>query len=464
MQSTEHSNYENSFRDSLATISETGKRLWVYAKQPKGKFYNLRTLFAGFLLAFFFGMPFIKYNGESFLLLNFLDRKFILFGTTFWPQDSYVLALMMLSVFVFLILFTVVYGRIWCGWICPQTIFLEHLFRRVEYWIEGTHIQQKKLNEGPWNFNKTWRKILKYSVFMALSFLIISTLSSYLIGIDALLNNYTLSFAEKPGFFSATIGFTLAFYFVYTWFREQVCTLVCPYGRLQGVILDADSILVSYDYKRGEPRGRSEKEGDCIDCLQCVAVCPTRIDIRNGTQLECVQCTACIDACDAVMERTGKPKGLIRYASESTISKGIGLRFTFRIIGYSTILAAILIFLSVLLFNRTQIETTILRTPGLLYQIQDNTDISNLYNYKIVNKSHETLPVTFKLENMKGEIKNMQGDTIYLAPGKRIEGSFFVILRSETATQVQMSLEFGTYKKKKKIESINNTFISPSKH
>lgn len=234
----------------------------------------------------------------------------------------------MITFFVFIILFTVVFGRVWCGWACPQTIFMEMVFRKIEYWIEGDAAKQMKLKNMPWTAEKIFKRVLKYVIFMAISLLIAHTLMAYLIGVDKVIDIVTASPYEHWSGFLGMLFFTGIFFWVFSYFREQACIAVCPYGRLQGVLLNKDSMAVSYDFKRGEPRGKIKKgeiqegQGDCIDCKLCVHVCPTGIDIRNGTQLECVNCTACMDACDEVMTKVNRPKGLIRIASYNGIVEG----------------------------------------------------------------------------------------------------------------------------------------------
>ncbi|MDX5436563.1 MAG: 4Fe-4S binding protein, partial [Pontibacter sp.] len=283
------------FRDHLSTVDAEGKRVWVYPKKPQGKLYNYRKYVSYVLLAFLFAGPFIKINGLPLLMLNVIERKFVIFGVLFWPQDFFILVLAFLTMAVFIILFTVVYGRIFCGWVCPQTIFLEMVFRRIEYLIEGDYTKQRALDKMPWNTEKILKKGTKTFVFLAISFLIANTFLAYIIGIDALLEIAIDNPLNHLAGLGALVVFTGLFYGVFAWFREQVCTIACPYGRLQGVMLDKKTVVVAYDYGRGEPRGKLRKnqertEGDCINCNQCVHVCPTGIDIRNGTQLECINC------------------------------------------------------------------------------------------------------------------------------------------------------------------------------
>ncbi len=314
---------QGTFRDSIATIGASGKREWIYPQQPKGKLYNARTIVGMVCLALMFGVPFIKVNGNPLLLFNIFERKFILFGLTFWPQDFFLLGLTMITFIVFIVLFTILFGRVWCGWTCPQTVFMEILFRRIEYWIEGDASHQKMLNKGPWNREKILKKTTKRLVFFILSFIIANTFLAYVISIDKLWIIISEPVALHIKGLSSLLVLTGVFYSVYAYFREQVCIVICPYGRLQGVLLDKKSLVVAYDYERGEPRAKIKKnetrtKGDCIDCNQCVKVCPTGIDIRNGTQLECINCTACIDVCNHMMTSVGLPEGLIRLDSEGS--------------------------------------------------------------------------------------------------------------------------------------------------
>jgi cytochrome c oxidase accessory protein FixG len=354
---TSVSSGSESFRDSIATIDKEGKRKWIFSKKPKGRLTTYRTWVSVALLGLLFGGPFIKIGGEPLLLLNVLERRFVFFGQVFSPQDFYLFGLGMITFFVFVVLFTVIFGRIWCGWMCPQTIFMEMVFRKIEYWIEGDYKQQQALKKMPWNAEKLTKKVSKQTIFFLISFLIANTFLAYIIGIEALLAIVTESPANHlSGFISITV-FTGVFYSVFAWFREQACIIVCPYGRLQGVLTDRNTIQVSYDYVRGEPRGFIRKnetrtKGDCIDCKACVNVCPTGIDIRNGVQMECVNCTACIDACDFMMDSVGLKKGLIRFASEKNIAEKEKTRFTPRMAAYTSVLTVLIgVVASILIFS-----------------------------------------------------------------------------------------------------------------
>ncbi len=458
-----------SFRDKINTIGEDGKRAWVYPKRPKGKMYNYRWIVASILLTLLFAGPFIKYKGEPFMLFNIFERKFIIFGQLFWPQDFHLIVLAFITFIVFIILFTVIFGRIFCGWVCPQTIFMEFVFRQIEYLIEGDYHQQRKLARAPWNFDKIWRKSLKHLIFYAIAFLISNTFLAYLIGIDQL----ELLVKEGPQAnivsFVAIILFSGVFYFIFAFFREQVCLIACPYGRLQGVLLDSKSIVVAYDYKRGEPRGKHNPlenrpetgKGDCIDCKSCITICPTGIDIRNGTQLECINCTACIDACDSIMERVGLPKGLIRYDSEKGISERKKSIFNARTIAYSAVLTILLFVVGTMFTLRSDVETTILRVPGTLFQEYGPDEFSNVYKVQLVNKTRTDLPVELRLESSDGDIKIM-GDPIVVKGGDIKEANFLVILKRNELKASNTPIVIGIYSGEKLISDYKTTFIGPN--
>ena len=453
------------YRDRIASVDDEGKRVWVYPRKPKGRFYNARTWVSYLLLAFMFAGPFIEINGRPFLLLNVIERKFIIFGMAFWPQDSYIFVLATLAVVVGIILFTVVFGRLFCGWACPQTIFMEMVFRKIEYLIDGGPKQQRQLKAMPWNAEKIFKRVLKHGIFWGISFIIGNTFLAYIIGKDALFEIITAPVSEHLLGFGIMVAFTSIFYFVYASFREQVCTLVCPYGRFQSVLLDNKSIVVAYDFVRGEERGkpgknRSEELGDCIDCYQCVEVCPTGIDIRNGTQLECVNCTACIDACDHVMDKIKKPRGLVRYDSFDGISKGEKLGITFRNIGYSVVLLLLTVFFFFLLFTRSDVETTILRSYGTLYQESGENLYTNLYTVKALNKTFDELPLRFELLSPDGKLTKVGGDM--LVPGQdRAEGALFIELEKAQLTGTETKLKIGVFSGDRLLETVKTSFMGP---
>lgn len=458
---------KDSFRDHIATADQTGKRLWIYPAKPKGRLYRGRTILSIFLLAFLFGGPFIKVGGQPILLLDVINRKFIIFGLAFWPQDFYLFVLMAITLVVFIILFTAVFGRLFCGWICPQTVFLEMVFRRIEYWIEGGPARQRKLTRQEWNGEKIFKRTFKHAIFYAIAFLIGNTFLAYIVGIDRLAQIITDPPSEHLGGLTAMVVFSFLFYGVFAWFREQACTLVCPYGRLQSVLIDSNSIIVAYDHKRGEPRAPMERnddranKGDCVECNACVAVCPTGIDIRNGTQLECVNCTACIDACNRTMRKVSLPEGLIRYSSEEKISTGRGFHLTGRIVIYSVLLTVLVSLLSFLLATRTDIETTILRTPGTLYQETEDGTIRNLYTVKLVNKTFEDRTVTLRLKSPAAGSISMIGVTPVVPEDGFAESVFFVDIPAKQLFSQNTMISIEVISGGKVIEDIKTSFSGP---
>jgi cytochrome c oxidase accessory protein FixG len=463
---------DESFRDSIGTIDETGHRKFIFPKKPSGKFYEYRKWVSYFLLTILIANPFIKVNGNQFMMFNVLERRFNIFGFPFWPQDFYLFVMFMIVGVVFVILFTVIFGRIFCGWICPQTIFLEMVFRRIEFWIEGDRGAQIRLSKQEWNAEKIRKKGLKWFVFLIISFFIANVFLAYLISSDELFKMIEDGPESHLSTLIALLIFTGVFYFVFVWFREQVCIIACPYGRLQGVLLDNKSINVAYDFVRGEKESGRAKfnknedrattgKGDCIDCHQCIHVCPTGIDIRNGTQLECVNCTACIDECDTIMESIGLPKGLIRYASEDEIEKKSKFVFTARMKGYSAVLVTLVGVLTGLLFLRTDVEASILRLPGQLYQHKGD-NISNVYTFKIINKTNDEFKdIHFKLVGIKGSLK-VVGQQDFKVPRQGMNGgTLFIEINQYLLENDKTKLEIEVYNGDTKIETATTNFLSP---
>lgn len=462
--------FDEEFRDSISTVDAEGKRIWIYPKKPSGRFHNWRIVVSVFLLAILFAGPFIKLNDKPFILLNFFERKFIIFGQVFWPQDFFLLALTLVTFFVFITLFTVAFGRIWCGWMCPQTLFMEMVFRKIEYWIEGDANEQRKLNSAPWNGSKILKKTSKQVIFLAISILIAHLVMVYMVGVDEVVSIVSQPPSEHMAGFIGLMAFTGVFYGVFARFREQACIAVCPYGRLQGVLLVKDSLVVAYDWLRGEPRGKIRKneakaednKGDCIDCKLCIHVCPTGIDIRNGTQLECVNCTACIDACDDVMVKIGKPKGLIRYSSYTAIKEGVLKVFTPRIAGYSVVLTALVSLLLYFILTRADIDTTVLKAPGTLYSKTEDGQITNVYNIEFVNKTFDDVSLDVRVESPEAASLLKIGDQNILVPKEGIlKGLFMIKLPEEEIKAMKMNVVLGIYQDGKKIETANARFIGP---
>ncbi|QXP51476.1 cytochrome c oxidase accessory protein CcoG [Cellulophaga sp. HaHa_2_1] len=463
----------DNFRDSIGTINEEGKRAWVFPKKPSGKLYQYRKYVSYFLLAFLVASPFVKINGNQFLMFNVLERRFNIFGFPFWPQDFHLFVISMIIGVIFIALFTVAFGRIFCGWMCPQTIFLEMVFRRIEFWIDGDRGAQIKLDRQEWNAEKIKKRVLKWIIFFVISFLIANVFLAYLIGSDRLIQYVTDGPGQHISTMISLLIFTAVFYFIFAWFREQVCIIACPYGRMQGVLLDNKSIVVAYDHKRGESENGRKKwrknedrdalgNGDCIDCFQCVNVCPTGIDIRNGTQLECVNCTACIDECDTIMEKVNLPKGLIRYASEDEIVKKEKFKFTPRLKGYTAILVILTGVLIGMLFLRNDIEANILRLPGQLYEHKEGNIISNVYTYKLLNKTNEDIDdVHFELISHKGTIKLVRQEDFIVPAQNLAEGTLFIEINNSAIKSDKERIKIAVYSGDDLIETTTTAFLAP---
>jgi len=457
-----------SYRDRVSVIDKKGHRVWLYPKKPLwGKFHKYRSIVGYFLIVFFFTLPFIKVNGEPYFLIDLINRKFIFFATLWYPHDFYIFAIGILSFAVFIVLFTAVFGRIFCGWACPQTIFMELVYRKIEYFIEGDSNKQKALKKAPFSAEKFFKKFTKHSLFLILGFVINFFVFTYFNGVERLIEIIFLRPEEHLGGFFAYIGFSLAFYGNYAWFREQACTFVCPYGRLQSVLLDKNTIIVAYNYKRGEPRGKLKEgkikdgKGDCIDCGACVRVCPTGIDIRNGLQLECVNCTNCIDSCDAIMDKIGRPRGLITYTSLNNIEKEEKFKFTPRLTFYSVVLTILLIVFTYMIFSRTEVEANILRAKGSTF-FQDSLGyVTNIYTFKLINKTFKQYHLNFETINHKGTIRLVGLDTLRLKPEAILEGTFLLSIHKSELNQMKNDVKIGLFSNGRLIDAIKTNFSAP---
>ncbi|KQT22053.1 cytochrome c oxidase accessory protein CcoG [Chryseobacterium sp. Leaf404] len=460
------------YRDSIGTMEQSGKRKWVFPRKPKGKYTNYRNIVSYLLLIIYFAVPFIKINGNPFFLFNVIDREFYIVGQPFFPQDFFILTLGAIASLIFIIIFTIAFGRIFCGWICPQTIFMESVFRKIEYWIEGDRNKQMKLDRQEWNSEKIMKRSLKWSVYVIISLIITHIMFMYIVGYEEVIKIVSEGPFQNLTNFIVMILFTSAFYFVFAWFREQVCTLVCPYGRLQGVLIDKDTINVFYDFKRGENRSSWRKgedrkaagKGDCIDCHQCVVVCPTGIDIRDGQQLECVNCTACIDACDEVMEKVGLPKGLIRYASENEIENRTAFKFTGRMKGFAVVLVFLMGFLGFLLYNRGEMEAKFIKPAGSTYFVRDGK-ISNTYNYTFLNKTNDKKIVTIKvIDPAHAEINFSVRQNITVERDRISKGTINISFPENEMKLSKQNITIGVYDLKGNlIDSYQTYFEGPFK-
>lgn len=456
-------NTDSKTKSSQQPKSETRP---LYPQRPSGKWHNRRVVFSIIVLTLLFITPFIRIGGQPLVLLNVLERKFIIFGIFIGPQDYWLFGLTMLSFFVFIVLFTTVFGRLWCGWACPQTVFMEMVFRKIEYAIEGNAGKQKLLDKAPWTTEKILKKTFKNAVFILISFFIANLLLAYVVGTDALFQLISEPLADHTALFTGIVLFTAVFYFNFAWLREQACTVVCPYGRLQSVLLDRNSISVAYDYERGEPRGKLHKdqlrtEGDCIGCFQCVTVCPTGIDIRNGTQMECVNCTACIDACDHIMEKVGFEKGLIRYTSENVITKKTARLLTPRTWGYAAVLLLLWSALGFIVATRNDTQTTLFRAPGSRYIEQADGSIGNLYTFKIFNKTNRVISPDIRLDSPNGRLIFAGSSHLTLDAAGLDEGTVLILIPKSKLKKRKTALKLSVYQHNQKLEEIETTFIAP---
>lgn len=461
------------FRNELASINPDGSRKWVYAQKPEGRFFNARSIVSVILLAFFFIAPFVRIQGNPLLLFNILERKFILFGVVFWTQDFYLLVLTMITAIVSIAVFTAIWGRIFCGWACPQTIFLEQVFRRIEYLIEGNARERIALDKAPWTMNKVLRKAGKHGIYIILAWIVSNLFLSYVIGTEELFKIITDNPKNHVGGLLAMTVFSGLYYGVFAHFREQVCLVACPYGRFQSALVDADTVAVTYDYKRGEPRRKPSKadktnpsgelRGDCIDCHQCVNVCPTGIDIRNGIQLECVNCTACIDACDSVMTKIKKPTGLIRYTSLNAIRTGVSKHLTTRVKGYITVWALLVGLVLTLFVNRPDMESIILRQPGTLYQTVGNDRIANFYTIQLINKTFGQKNVEVRILSPEGSTITALSDYSAIQPQSVQHGRCFVSIPKTALHGAYNTVKFGVFVNGQLVREKETTFLAPEK-
>jgi cytochrome c oxidase accessory protein FixG len=420
-----------------ATMDEKGRRVFIFPAQVTGFWRLLRSFAEIILVVFFLVLPWIKIGGHQALLLNIGERKFSIFGLTFWAHDAPLIFFILAFLTIGLAFVTAVWGRIWCGWACPQTVFIDGIFRRLEYLIIGSHVQQRNLAQAPWNLKKFFKLSILWSLFTVVSLVIAHSFLAYFVGADRLVEMTQHNPGQNWTIFLIMAFLTAVFLFDFGWFREQFCIIMCPYGRFQSVLMDDDSLTVSYDPVRGEPRRGSvktgETEGDCINCYKCVAVCPTGIDIRNGLQLECIGCTACIDACDEVMEKIEKPKGLIRYATGSAL-KGLKTKwFKPRVAIYAVLLVAVVSALTVSISRREDIVVTILRGKDNPFQLIKNDDgseeIINHFKMHIKNQTFDDVSIKMSLpedlKRMHVEIIS-QSESFDVGAGKDLTIHFFV--------------------------------------
>lgn len=423
----------------LSTLEHDGSRRWLYPKLSKGPYLFWRRVVAWLLIGIFTVLPFIKMNGQPAILLDILRREFHIFGITFLPTDTFLLALLLLSCFLSIFFVTALFGRVWCGWGCPQTVYMEFVFRPIERLFDG----RAGLGGKPGKPPAPWRTIAKYVVFYALCLHLTHVFLAYFVGIEQLFQWSLGSPLNHPVAFTFIIAVSAVLMFHASVFREQLCIVACPYGRMQSVLLDDSSMIISYDQSRGEARGKLGKQkrlafeeknkpeaersvgldvlqlnGDCIDCGQCVTTCPTGIDIRDGLQLECVGCAQCIDACDSIMAKVGRPKGLIRYTSQQALDgKGGGILRP-RVFVYAALMAVVFGSFLFALTNRSMADVTPMREKGRPFVVMDGNEILNQMRIKIVNRDRVPHAYTIEVNEPAGVSVQMQGGPMSLEPGE----------------------------------------------
>ncbi|HMO14244.1 MAG TPA: cytochrome c oxidase accessory protein CcoG [Pirellulaceae bacterium] len=382
----------------LSTLEHDGSRRWLHPKLSKGRFLHRRRIVAWFLIAIFTLVPFIKVGGKPLILLDIPARQFTILGFTFLPTDTLLLAIFLVGLLLTIFLFTALFGRVWCGWACPQTVYMEFVFRPIERFFEGTAGRG-----GVAKKTAPWRSVGKYAAFFAVSFYLANTFLAYFVGVEELLKWVRQSPVQHPIPFLVMAFVTCAMIFDFCFFREQLCIIACPYGRFQSVLLDQNSLIVAYDEKRGEPRGKPSRRGnpllpivgDCVDCGNCVTTCPTGIDIRKGLQMECIHCTQCIDACNVVMKKLGREPNLIRFSSQARDRGGQGGLVRARTLVYPLMLLGIVAAFFTVLHNKKSFDVIILREPGIPFSIADDGSVRNMVRVKLTNRSDDT--VTFTL-------------------------------------------------------------------
>lgn len=384
----------------LGTTNEDGSRAFVYKASVDGFWHKRRTIVHALLVVIFLVCPWLRYSGEQLIFLDVVHRRFVLFGHIFWAHDVPIMFLLLVSVFLTILFATAVWGRVWCGWACPQTVFIDGVFRRIDRWIEGTHLERKRLDEEPVSFRKIGRKSLKWTLFALVSAVIAHSFMAYFAGSRELMEMMARPPSQNWGYFLVVLFLEAVLLFDFGWFREQFCVIVCPYGRMQSILMDTRTITVLYDQKRGEPRkGTNEPgqaQGDCVNCFRCVQVCPTGIDIRRGVQLECINCTACIDACDEVMEKIKRPKGLIRF--DSLVGRANQKRWSARSLLYMGSLLAAVSGLIFVLSTRSPLDVVFIRGRGEPYTViqeQGQDFVMNLFHVQVSSQTNEDLDVEF---------------------------------------------------------------------
>lgn len=416
-----------------SSLRADGSRDFVHPADLRGRFDRARKLVFFLLMAIWAALPWVRIRGNPAIFLDIVHRKFFLFGATFNAQDLWLLFFLITGLGFGLVYLTVIAGRVWCGWACPQTVFLEGIFRPIERFIEGPREVRIRRNAGRWTRDKTIRKVVKHAFFIGSALLVSHIFLAYFVSLPGLFRMVQGPPSEHWEAFAWMAGAAAVFYVNFAWFREQTCIGICPYGRMQSVLIDDHSLVVGYDVTRGEPRGKAsdERAGDCVDCNRCVVVCPTNIDIRNGLQLDCIACTACIDACDEIMDKLDRPRGLIRYDSLAGLA---GQKR--RLVRPRTMVLTALLLIGALVFSfavgkRADFEANLLRLPGAPYVIENET-IRNAFSIHLVNKEAAAAVFTIVPEAHESAQTVIPMTEVEVGPLGNTNIPFFVTIPRET--------------------------------
>ncbi len=463
--------------DVLSTLDKDGRRKWIYPTQSRGRYHTQRMITGWALIALFVALPLIQINGKPAVLIDFVHREFAFFGLLLYPTDTLLLLMLMISTVLAVGLLTALLGRVWCGWGCPQTVYMEFVYRPIERWIEGKEHVRKRRDAGPWNWDKTWRKSLKFLVYLVISLALAHIFISYFVGWSNL-----IAWMQRPpqqhwGFFvmmAATTGLIL---YDFGYFREQMCTIACPYARMQSVLLDEDSMIVSYDPNRGEPRKKRSKkvlarelagevpaQGDCIDCFACVRTCPTGIDIRDGLQMECIACTQCIDACDTIMDKIDKPRGLIRYTSEYELAGKETRTLRPRTVVYATLIVSVVIALGAMVLSRGAFDINVGRSVGEPFTVLPDGRVTNRLRFRVRNQQPTATAFTVEALAPAGvEVKLIGPTPVSLAPAEMTRVEAWIIIPQDAFEEDSVEGTFELQFEGGKSETVSFMLLGPSK-
>jgi cytochrome c oxidase accessory protein FixG len=460
--------YRNLHNDRLSTTDEHGHRIYVHPEKVKGKWRDLRTYFYSFLTAIYLFLPWIHMGGKQIVRLDILHREFHFFGYTFYGHDAPLLIFILLGFTLSFAIISSLWGRVWCGWACPQTVFIDLIFRRIDRLVEGNSIKQTKLDQMPWNKEKITKRSVKWFLFTIVSLHLAHTFLGYFWGTRELLlitlENPTAHLTE----FFTMLFITGIILFDFGWFREQFCLIACPYGRIQSVAMDEDSLVVGYDFNRGEPRKgqvlEGQTQGDCVNCYQCVRVCPTGIDIRRGTQLECIHCTMCIDACDDIMKRLKKPTGLIRYTTENELNKKPARKINPRIIIYSVLLLVVIVGFIYSLINLNKLKIHMVRGSTTPFQtLVHNQGVEVINHYKAIVHHYEDDHQKVELVSTNDKVKLVTPlNPVELKKGVNKINIFFKFDKAQL-TEGNLKYKFHVNDGKKVLKEVEVNLVGPLK-